>query len=58
MDFAKISNYTIEIYFVLFYFGQRLYMKKMRKKLFRQKKSIIVCQLKKKKIVTRTLLSS
>jgi hypothetical protein len=22
MDFAKISNYTIEIYFVLFYFGQ------------------------------------
>jgi hypothetical protein len=27
MDFAKISNYTIEIYFVLFYFGQRLYIK-------------------------------
>jgi hypothetical protein len=26
MDFAKISNYTIEIYFVLFYFGQRLYV--------------------------------
>jgi hypothetical protein len=26
MDFAKISNYTIEIYFVLFYFGQRLYL--------------------------------
>jgi hypothetical protein len=26
MDFANISNYTIEIYFVLFYFGQRLYM--------------------------------
>jgi hypothetical protein len=26
MDFAKISNYTIEIYFVLFYFGQRLYI--------------------------------
>jgi hypothetical protein len=25
MDFAKISNYTIEIFFVLFYFGQRLY---------------------------------
>jgi hypothetical protein len=25
MDFAKIWNYTIEIYFVLFYFGQRLY---------------------------------
>jgi hypothetical protein len=28
MDFAKISNYTIEIYFVLFYFGQRLYILK------------------------------
>jgi hypothetical protein len=27
MDFAKISNYTIEIYFVLFYFGQRLYLR-------------------------------
>jgi hypothetical protein len=26
MDFAKISNYTIEIYFVLFYFDQRLYI--------------------------------
>jgi hypothetical protein len=26
MDFAKISNYTIEIYFVPFYFGQRLYI--------------------------------
>jgi hypothetical protein len=26
MNFAKISNYTIEIYFVLFYFGQRLYI--------------------------------
>jgi hypothetical protein len=26
MDFAKISNYTIEIYLVLFYFGQRLYL--------------------------------
>jgi hypothetical protein len=26
MDFAKISNHTIEIYFVLFYFGQRLYI--------------------------------
>jgi hypothetical protein len=26
MDFAKTSNYTIEIYFVLFYFGQRLYI--------------------------------
>jgi hypothetical protein len=25
--FRKISNYTIEIYFVLFYFGQRLYLK-------------------------------
>jgi hypothetical protein len=25
MDFAKLSNYTIEIYFVQFYFGQQLY---------------------------------
>jgi hypothetical protein len=26
MDFAKISNYRIEIYFVPFYFGQWLYL--------------------------------
>jgi hypothetical protein len=26
MNFAKISNNTIEIYFVLFYFGQPLYL--------------------------------
>jgi hypothetical protein len=26
MDFVKISNYTIEIYFAPFYFGQRLYI--------------------------------
>jgi hypothetical protein len=28
MDFTKISNYTIEIYFILFYFGQRLYIQR------------------------------
>jgi hypothetical protein len=33
MDFAKISNYTIEIYFVLFYFGQRLYHRDHKKRL-------------------------
>jgi hypothetical protein len=34
MDFTKISNYTIEIYFVLFYFGQRLYIHIFKVKTF------------------------